>query len=101
MASFIAPATLLAVGIGFDNPNAMVNAMSADPSAIGAASGLYGSMQMAFGALCTIAVGAWHGTSVLPLAIVLLLSALLGQCALSWAERSATAARMTNQSPLD
>ncbi len=87
VATFIGPATLLAIGVGFLNPNALVNAISADPAAIGAASGLYGSMQMVYGALCTIVVGALHSTSVLPLAIVVLLSALLGQGALSWAGR--------------
>lgn len=85
--SFIGAATVLSLGVGLCNPNAMVNAISADATAIGAASGLYGSMQMAFGALATGIVGAWHSSTVLPLAVVMLLSALVGQAALSWAER--------------
>lgn len=85
--TFIAPATLLAIGIGLTNPNAIVNAVSANPAAIGAASGLYGSMQMAVAAACTLAVSAWHDGTVLPLATVLIAAALLGQSAISHAER--------------
>ena len=87
VATFIGPAMLLAIGVGLVNPNCAANSVSADPASIGAASGLYGSMQLAFGALCTIVVGAWHGASVLPLAIVMVFSALIGQSALTWAVR--------------
>jgi DHA1 family bicyclomycin/chloramphenicol resistance-like MFS transporter len=85
--TFIAPATLLAIGIGLTNPNAIVNAVSANPAAIGAASGLYGSMQMGFAAVSTLAVSAWHDGTVLPLATVLIVAAVLGQGAISHAER--------------
>lgn len=67
--------------------NCAANSVIADPASIGAASGLYGSMQLAYGALCTIVVGAWHGASVLPLATAIVISVLIGQFALNWALR--------------
>lgn len=93
VAAFITPATLLAIGVGLVNPNCAANSVSADPAAIGAASGLYGSMQLAYGALCTIVVGAWHGASVLPLAVVMVTSVLIGQSALGWVSREGSAIR--------
>ena len=60
---------------------------SVNPNSIGAASGLYGFTQMAYGALCTVVVEVWQPGSVFTVAVVLLGSALLGQAALSLAVR--------------
>jgi DHA1 family bicyclomycin/chloramphenicol resistance-like MFS transporter len=81
----IAPIVLFMVGAGMASPFALSGAVSVNPHAIGAASGLYGFVQMSYGALCTLIVEVWHPGSVLTVAIVLLGSALLGQLALGFA----------------
>jgi MFS transporter, DHA1 family, multidrug resistance protein len=83
----IAPVVLFMVGAGMASPFALSGAVSVNPHAIGAASGLYGFTQMAYGALCTVAVELWRPGSVFTVAVVLLGSALLGQAALSLAVR--------------
>ena len=83
----IAPIVLFMVGAGMASPFALSGAVSVNPHAIGAASGLYGFTQMAYGALCTVVVETWHPGSVFTVAVVLLASALLGQAALSLAVR--------------
>ncbi len=83
----IAPVVLFMVGAGMASPFALSGAVSVNPHAIGAASGLYGFTQMAYGALCTVAVEVWRPGSVITVAVVLLGSALLGQVALSLAVR--------------
>jgi DHA1 family bicyclomycin/chloramphenicol resistance-like MFS transporter len=83
----IAPMVVFMVGAGMASPFALSGAVSVNPQAIGAASGLYGFTQMAYGALCTIVVEVWRPGSVFTVAVVLLGSALLGQAALSLAVR--------------
>ena len=61
------------------SPVAVTAAISTDPQLIGAASGLYGFMQMANGALCTLAVGFFPASPALSAASVLLAGILLGQ----------------------
>ena len=79
--------TLFMVGAGMASPFALAGSVSANPQAIGAASGLYGFIQMGYGMLCTIVVESWHPGSVLPVAVVLLGSAVAGQCVLMLAAR--------------
>lgn len=83
----IAPVVVFMVGAGMASPFAVAGAVSAHPYAIGAASGLYGFTQMAYGALCTVIVEVWRPGSVFTVAVVLLASALIGQAALSLATR--------------
>jgi DHA1 family bicyclomycin/chloramphenicol resistance-like MFS transporter len=83
----IAPIVVFMVGAGMASPFALSGAVSVNPHAIGAASGLYGFTQMAYGALCTVAVETWRPGSVFTVAVVLLVSTLLGQAALSLAVR--------------
>jgi DHA1 family bicyclomycin/chloramphenicol resistance-like MFS transporter len=87
VATVIAPVVLFMVGAGMASPFALSGAVSVNPHAIGAASGLYGFTQMAYGALCTVAVEVWRPGSVFTVAVVLLGSAVLGQAALSLAVR--------------
>ena len=79
---------LTSIGSGFASASAGAGAISADPKAIGTASGLFGSLQMGFGALCAAIVGIWHTDSALPVAAVLVGSSLLGQAAIVYAEKS-------------
>jgi len=83
----IAPVVVFMIGAGMASPFALSGAVSVNPHLIGAASGLYGFTQMAYGALCTVAVEIWRPGSVFTVAVVLLASALLGQAALSLAVR--------------
>lgn len=83
----IAPVTLFLVGAGMASPFAVAGAVSVNPLAIGAASGLYGFAQMAYGVLCTLVVATWRPGAVYPVAVVLLASAVAGQVALAAAMR--------------
>ena len=85
----IAPIVLFMVGAGMTSPFALSGAVSVNPHAIGAASGLYGFTQMAYGAFCTVVVETWNPGSVLTVAVVLLGSAIAGQVTLSLAVQTA------------
>jgi DHA1 family bicyclomycin/chloramphenicol resistance-like MFS transporter len=87
--TLMAPMLLFAFGTGIASPNAAAGAVSVDLRHIGAASGLYGFSQMAYGALCTFVVGAWRDGTALPVATVLLVSAVLGQLTLAAGTRAA------------
>jgi DHA1 family bicyclomycin/chloramphenicol resistance-like MFS transporter len=87
VAGVLAAMLVFTVGIGTASPLALTGAISTFPQAIGTASGLYGAVQMGFGALCTLVVSGWPGSGAMPAATVLLVSAVLGQCALTKATR--------------
>jgi DHA1 family bicyclomycin/chloramphenicol resistance-like MFS transporter len=80
--TMMAPMVIYALSMGASSPNCMAGALSADPRLIGAASGLYGFIQMMQGALATFVVSQWHDGTALPPATVLLVSAIVGQIAL-------------------
>jgi len=84
----VAPVTLFMVGAGMASPFALAGSVSVNPQAIGAASGIYGFVQMGYGMLCTVVAEAWHPGAVYPVAAILLGSALLGQAAMSIAMRA-------------
>lgn len=88
VATVVAPVTLFMVGAGMASPFALAGSVSVNPHAIGAASGLYGFIQMGYGMLCTVVVEIWQPGAVYPVAAVLLVSALLGQAAMSMAVRA-------------
>jgi MFS transporter, DHA1 family, multidrug resistance protein len=75
----LGPMILFSVGVGAASPVAITAAISTDPQLIGAASGLYGFMQMANGALCTLIVGLIPADPAFAAATVLLAGLLLGQ----------------------
>ena len=86
----VAPVCLFMIGAGMASPFALAGSVSVNPQAIGAASGMYGFIQMGYGMLCTVVVETWHPGAVYPVATVLLVSALLGQVAMSMAVRIET-----------
>jgi DHA1 family bicyclomycin/chloramphenicol resistance-like MFS transporter len=88
VATVVAPVSLFMVGAGMASPFALAGSVSVNPQAIGAASGMYGFVQMSYGMLCTVVVESWHPGAVYPVATVLLGSALLGQAAMSMAVRA-------------
>src|SRR6185312_13375059 len=87
--SMVAPVALFMVGAGMASPFAIAGAVSVNPQAIGAASGLYGFVQMGYGVFCTVVVETWSPGAVYPVATVLLGSAVLGQAALAVAVKRA------------
>jgi len=88
VATVVAPVSLFMVGAGMASPFALAGSVSVNPQAIGAASGLYGFIQMGYGMFCTVVVETWHPGAVYPVATVLLGSALLGQAAMTVAMRA-------------
>jgi DHA1 family bicyclomycin/chloramphenicol resistance-like MFS transporter len=88
VATVVAPVSLFMVGAGMASPFALTGSVSVNPQAIGAASGMYGFVQMSYGMLCTVVVETWRPGAVYPVATVLLGSALLGQAAMSMAIRA-------------
>ncbi len=88
VASVVGTIALFMMGAGIASPFALTGAISVNPQAIGAASGLYGCVQMLYGALCTVVVATWSPGSVPTVGVVLLGSALVGQAALTVAVRA-------------
>ena len=66
---------VLAFANGLCLPNATAGAISVDPDAVGAASGLAGFLQIATGALATWLVGSLQNDSALPMTLVMTASA--------------------------
>ncbi|MBN8898427.1 MAG: Bcr/CflA family drug resistance efflux transporter, partial [Rhodospirillales bacterium] len=83
--TIVGPVALFMVGAGMASPFALAGAVSVNPQAIGAASGMYGFVQMGYGMLCTVVVETWAPGAIYPVAVVLLGSALAGQVAMSLA----------------
>jgi DHA1 family bicyclomycin/chloramphenicol resistance-like MFS transporter len=79
--SILVTVCIFSVGTGIVSPLATARAIGADTRAIGAASGLYGFLQMSFGAFCTLWVGVWHTESALSTACIMLAAAVLAQIA--------------------
>ncbi len=88
VATVMVPMTMFMVGVGLASPFALAGAVSVKPGAIGAASGLYGFIQMGYGMLCTVVVEAWSPGAVYPVVAVLLGSALAGQIIITLAARA-------------
>lgn len=85
----IAPMFLFTVGAGVASPAALTQAVSVDPLVIGSASGLYGFVQMAVGALCTAVVG-FGSSPALSAALVLVGASIVAQAAFWVALRQPT-----------
>ncbi len=83
----VASITLFTAGTGMASPFAVAGSVSANPMAIGAASGLYGFFQMGYGMLCTVAVESWQPGSVYPVAVILVGSTLASFAVLTLAGR--------------
>ncbi|MBN8930340.1 MAG: hypothetical protein BGO51_25170 [Rhodospirillales bacterium 69-11] len=97
--TIVGPVALFMVGAGMASPFALAGAVSVNPQAIGAASGMYGFIQMGYGMLCTVVVEAWAPGAIYPVAVVLLSSALAGQVAMSLAAAASARAEAGGASP--
>lgn len=85
--TIVGPVALFMVGAGMASPFALAGSVSVNPQAIGAASGMYGFVQMGYGMLCTIVVETWHPGAIYPVVTVLLGSAIAGQIAMAVASQ--------------
>ena len=70
---------IFTIGGGIVSPLALSLAIGTVPGMVGAASGLYGFVQMGFGALCTLAVTVFPQRPELTAAVVLVVAALSSQ----------------------
>lgn len=88
IANLFGPAMLMALGNGVAQANAMAGAVSVRPKLAGTASGLSGALQMGFGAVMTVLVGATETGSGVATAAFMLASALLCQAFLIGGRRA-------------
>ncbi|HYP82550.1 MAG TPA: multidrug effflux MFS transporter [Variovorax sp.] len=86
--SVMATMFLYCVGAGICSPAVITKAMSIQPSVAGSASGIYGSGQMAIGAISTAAVGLGHDHGVMA-AAVLLAASIVAQLSFRIVRRTA------------
>ena len=75
------------VGAGMTSPFALAGSVSVNPQAIGAASGMYGFIQMGYGMICTVVIEVWHPGAIYPVTAVLLGSAVAGCLVIALAGR--------------
>ncbi len=75
LAAMMTLLVLYAIGIGIVSPNALAGLMNTHPERAGAASSLYGFLQMAFGAVFTWSVSLGSGEPETAVALVLLVAA--------------------------
>jgi DHA1 family bicyclomycin/chloramphenicol resistance-like MFS transporter len=78
-------------GAGVASPAALAEAISVNPLIVGSASGLYGFMQMAIGAICTALAG-FGSDHALVSATVIMLACIVSQVCFFVANRAARAA---------
>ncbi|MGL5138795.1 MAG: multidrug effflux MFS transporter [Beijerinckiaceae bacterium] len=86
-AALFLPCFVTSLGNGLFLPNAIAGAVSVDPRAAGAASGLTGSTQMGFGALFSFIAGEVTGVSALPMAVIMTGLTLAAWASIEWGKR--------------
>jgi MFS transporter, DHA1 family, multidrug resistance protein len=77
--SVMAPMIVMFFATGLASPFAISSALDVDQSVVGAAAGLYGCLQMGYGALCTAAVGLSPNDPTISM-----IGALLVSAAIAW-----------------
>jgi MFS transporter, DHA1 family, multidrug resistance protein len=86
-AAIFMPCFLMAFGNGCLLPNAVAGAISVDPKAAGAASGMVGFLQMGLGAIMSFIAGQVTTTSPLPMAIMMFTLTVAAWGAMVWGKR--------------
>jgi MFS transporter, DHA1 family, multidrug resistance protein len=86
-AAIFAPCFFMALGNGCLLPNAVAGAISVDPKAAGAASGMVGFLQMGLGAVMSYIAGQVTTTSPLPMAIMMFGLTVAAWGAMAWGKR--------------
>ncbi|MSP87983.1 MAG: Bcr/CflA family efflux MFS transporter [Alphaproteobacteria bacterium] len=70
--------SVISIGNGISQPNAMAGALSADSRYAGSAAGLTGFLQMSFSAISTLAVGHFLRDSAVPLSVIMSIALTVG-----------------------
>jgi MFS transporter, DHA1 family, multidrug resistance protein len=86
-AALFLPCLITSLGNGFLLPNAIAGAVSVDPKAAGAASGVVGFMQMGLGAIASYISGQLTAGSPLPMALMMFVLTIAGWATLEWGKR--------------
>jgi MFS transporter, DHA1 family, multidrug resistance protein len=86
-AALFLPCLITSLGNGFLLPNAIAGAVSVDPKAAGAASGVVGFMQMGMGAIASYISGQLTAGSPLPMALMMFVLTVAGWATLEWGKR--------------
>jgi DHA1 family bicyclomycin/chloramphenicol resistance-like MFS transporter len=95
--SVVAPMIVMFFATGLSSPFAISSALDVDQSVVGAAAGLYGCLQMGYGALCTAAVGLSSSDPTASMIGALLVSSAIAGFAFKAAPRAHVRA---NQEPV-
>jgi DHA1 family bicyclomycin/chloramphenicol resistance-like MFS transporter len=85
--SVMAPMIVMFFATGLSSPFAISSALDVDRSVVGAAAGLYGCLQMGYGALCTAAVGLSSGDPTIAMISALIVSSAIAGLAFKAAPR--------------
>jgi MFS transporter, DHA1 family, multidrug resistance protein len=86
-AALFLPCVLMSLGNGFLLPSAVAAAVSVDPKAAGAASGMVGFLQMGIGAIMSFIAGQVTTDSSLPMALIMLGLTAAAWLVLAWGKR--------------
>ncbi|MHB9836182.1 multidrug effflux MFS transporter [Paraburkholderia terrae] len=84
----MAPMVVMFYATGLSSPFAISGALDVDASMVGAAAGLYGSLQMGYGALCTAAAGFLPDNPALSMIATLVVSSVIAGLAFRFAPRA-------------
>jgi len=90
----MAPMIVMFFATGLSSPFAISSALDVEPAVVGAAAGLYGCLQMGYGALCTAAVGLAPGNPTLSMIVALAVSS-----AIAWASFKAVPRSLDGAQP--
>jgi DHA1 family bicyclomycin/chloramphenicol resistance-like MFS transporter len=87
----MAPMIVIFYATGLSSPFAISGALDVDASVVGAAAGLYGSLQMGYGAFCTAAAGLWPDNPAVSMIATLALSSAIAWLSFKSAPRPLSA----------
>ncbi|MGF6754336.1 multidrug effflux MFS transporter [Paraburkholderia sp. GAS42] len=87
LVSVMGPMIVMFFATGLSSPYAISSALDVDASVVGAAAGLYGCMQMAYGSLCTAFIGLAPNDPTITMIAALLLSSAIAWLAFRAAPR--------------
>lgn len=91
----MAPMVVMFYATGLSSPFAISGALDVDTSMVGAAAGLYGSLQMGYGALSTLAASFLPGNPALSMIAALGVSSIIAGLAFRFAPRTPLVGRPT------
>ncbi|NIF55151.1 MULTISPECIES: multidrug effflux MFS transporter [Burkholderiaceae] len=77
LVSVMVPMIVMFFATGLSSPYAISSALDVDASVVGAAAGLYGCLQMAYGSLCTAAIGLSPSDPTISMIVALIVSSAI------------------------